>query len=263
MRWIALLGIGLALGCGTAAAAPVQVGFDVMAGGGIFALKDLDAADRDFSALTNGGSSSLGSVGYSAGIRAIAFIPFGLGVSIGVVPEGGGSLSQSFTHPTTKKGATSATETLKLSFSELLVPVGLHVRTDVGGLILGGEVGVDFATGTIGYDAHDSLGDSVKGDLTDSAVGFHLAGEAALALGKHVEGFLRLGYTGVALDHFAGSLNDNGTPKIEQLYLFRNASGQTAIGADTASNVAGSNHALADVSGSGVRATLGLRFLFP
>ena len=191
------------------------------------------------------------------------FLPIGLGISAGVVEDGGGSYAGTVT-AFNKKKATSLTITTSARYSERSFPVSLHYRTSLGRLNLGAEGGVDFTTATIAYAESDSNGGIINGDLTKGGTGFHAAAEGTLWLTDALSAFVRIGYLAVSLKEFSGMLNDNGTMKQERLYMVKNSTDTVEdLEVSTSTSATSADHRLAEVSGAGFRLSVGLRILFP
>jgi len=235
---------------------PVQFGAEASGGIAGLAVKDFAKAASD-----RGGTAD--TAGWTAGGRGIIFIPGGLGFSVGVVEDGGGSYDATVSGYNKKK-ATTLTIVTSATYSEMSFPVSLHFRGGVGRVGFGAEGGVDFTTGTVAYTQTDSNGGSVKGDLTKGGTGFHLAAEGTLKLSDSIWGFVRAGYMAVSLKDFGGTLNDNGTQKSETLYMVKNSTSTVEdLEASTSTSVTSTDHRPAEVSGTGYRLTIGLRILFP
>lgn len=228
-------------------------------GGGGFAglaVKDFSdaAADRGGSADTSG---------WTAGGRALLFLPGGLGVSAGVNREGGASYASTVSGYNKKKGTFLTTAT-SAQFTQHSIPVSVHYRVVIGRAAVGGEGGLDFVTGTVSYSETDSNGGAVHGDLQATGIGYHIAAEASMNLMAQLWGYVRIGYLASTLKEFEGMLNDNGTQKQEKLFMVKNGFSELEdLEVSTSSTSTSSDHRLADVSGEGLRLTIGLRILFP
>lgn len=247
----------ISLAAAAGAEAPgLQLG--VEGGGGFAGLAVNDfakaAADRGGSAKTSG---------WTAGGRALVFLPGGLGASIGVSEDGGASYDNTVFGYNKKKVA-FVTTTTSARFTQTSVPVSLHYRLAMEKASAGAEAGVDFVTATVAYAETDNYGGDIRGDLKQTGMGYHIAAEASLNLVAQLWGYLRVGYVAADLKAFEGMLNDNGTQKLERLFMVKNSLGdQEDLEVSTSTSTTSSDHRLAEVGGTGLRLTIGLRVLFP